>query len=97
MNQKVAKRIRKIIYADNSQRTRDYGVLQLPKRRGMITGQLICRGLRERCQSAKKFYKAARRAGRPLPWIWWALETEGKQLHSANSIEKMNAFKTSSI
>ena len=70
MNQRVAKRIRKMVYGDQSIRVQDYGVLQIPSRRGRITGQLVCRGLREKYRAAKKFYQAMKRAGKPSPFLF---------------------------
>ena len=83
MNQSTAKKIRKIIYADQSQRTRNYGILQVPGVRGRITGQLVCRGLRERYQAAKRLYKGARRLGRSAAWVFQILTIEGQKLREA--------------
>ncbi len=63
MNAKVAKQIRRMVLGDHSQRLRDYGVI--PR-----TGQLVCRGLREKYRTAKKFHMAMNRAGKQSPFLF---------------------------
>jgi phage-related protein len=68
VNGRVAKKIRKMVYGEGSRRVQEYGIIERAKsyfvtedgkrkEKKLITGQLVCRGLREKYKAMKKAYR----------------------------------------
>ncbi len=68
MNGRVAKKIRKMVFGEGSRRVQEYGIIRhfksifvteeaKRKEKKLVSGQIVCRGLREKYKAAKKGYR----------------------------------------
>jgi hypothetical protein len=68
VNGRVAKKIRKEVFGEGSRRVLEYGIIRRVKsifvtedgkrkEKKLVTGQIVCRGLREKYKAMKKAYR----------------------------------------